>query len=190
MKIKTLEIAGFIGCLESLRLPYKLECRSKIEDNGDVGIAIYLQDEDEEYLSEYIEQGKYIYIHPKDLKLLQALIKKGDEHAKVLRGIEVWAKIDMPLYFMVEFDTYRIGIDTLSTSSSMHTDCKGLEGKELQEAKGEIKGSYIYERVFKVTYQTLRRIYLQRDNHRLPDWKEFCDWIKTLPLANELILIE
>jgi hypothetical protein len=183
MKIETLEIAGFIGCLESLRLPYKLQPRSIVTYNN--------FSEPTEFEGEIrFCSSSNIMMHPKDLKLLQALIKKGDEHAKVLRGIEVWVKIDMPLYFMVEFDTYRIGIDTLSTSSSMHTDCKGLEGKELQEVKGEIKGSYIYERVFKVTYQTLRRIYLQRDNHRLPDWQEFCDWIKTLPLANELILIE
>ena len=36
-------------------------------------------------------------------------------------------------------------------------------------------------------YQQLRTIYKQRKNHRLPEWREFCDWIKTLPYANELI---
>jgi hypothetical protein len=36
-------------------------------------------------------------------------------------------------------------------------------------------------------YQQLRTIYKQRKNHRLPEWKEFCGWIESLPYANELI---
>ena len=39
------------------------------------------------------------------------------------------------------------------------------------------------------SYQTLRRIVEQRHNHRLPEWHTFIDWIKTLPLAEELILV-
>lgn len=39
-------------------------------------------------------------------------------------------------------------------------------------------------------YATLRNIYFQRRNHRLPEWHDFCDWIKTLPYAEELICIE
>lgn len=27
------------------------------------------------------------------------------------------------------------------------------------------------------------------DNHRLPEWHQFIDWIKTLPLAEELIFV-
>jgi hypothetical protein len=30
MEIKTLEVSGFIGCLESLRLPFKLNPRSEL----------------------------------------------------------------------------------------------------------------------------------------------------------------
>lgn len=36
-------------------------------------------------------------------------------------------------------------------------------------------------------YQQLRTIYRQRKNHRLPEWREFCKWIETLPYAKELI---
>ena len=35
-------------------------------------------------------------------------------------------------------------------------------------------------------YRCLKTIYSQRKNHRLPEWREFCKWIKTLPYA-ELI---
>lgn len=36
-------------------------------------------------------------------------------------------------------------------------------------------------------YRSLKNIYAQRRTHRLPDWWNFCDWVETLPLANELI---
>ena len=46
---------------------------------------------------------------------------------------------------------------------------------------------------FKITarlttnYRCLKNIYLQRKNHRLPEWREFCKWIETLPYFEELI---
>lgn len=35
-------------------------------------------------------------------------------------------------------------------------------------------------------YEVLANIYKSRKNHRLPEWRSFCDWIKTLPYS-ELI---
>lgn len=37
-------------------------------------------------------------------------------------------------------------------------------------------------------YRALKTVYSQRKNHRLPEWREFCEWIITLPHAEELIL--
>lgn len=37
-------------------------------------------------------------------------------------------------------------------------------------------------------YRCLRNIYLQRHDHRLPEWREFCKWIETLPYANEFLI--
>lgn len=40
---------------------------------------------------------------------------------------------------------------------------------------------------FKITagittnYRQLKTIYKQRKDHRLPEWRQFCEWIKTLP---------
>lgn len=39
-------------------------------------------------------------------------------------------------------------------------------------------------------YRCLKNIYKQRKNHRLPEWREFCKWVETLPYAKELILSE
>ena len=49
---------------------------------------------------------------------------------------------------------------------------------------------------FKITarmttnYRCLKNIWRQRRAHRLPEWREFCKWIETLPYAKELICYE
>jgi hypothetical protein len=37
-------------------------------------------------------------------------------------------------------------------------------------------------------YRQLKTIYHQRKTHRLPEWREFCTWIETLPMFKELCL--
>ena len=39
-------------------------------------------------------------------------------------------------------------------------------------------------------YLQLRTIYNQRKHHKLPEWRRFCGWIETLPLAKQLITME
>lgn len=36
-------------------------------------------------------------------------------------------------------------------------------------------------------YRCLRNIYIQRHDHRLPEWRAFCKWIETLPYAEEFL---
>ena len=49
---------------------------------------------------------------------------------------------------------------------------------------------------FKITarlttnYRCLKNIYKQRHDHQLPEWREFCSWIETLPYAKELIILD
>ena len=37
-------------------------------------------------------------------------------------------------------------------------------------------------------YRQLKTIYSQRKTHRLPEWREFCAWVETLPMFKELCL--
>lgn len=48
--------------------------------------------------------------------------------------------------------------------------------------------SWLQTSVLDLNYETLRNIYAWRKNHKLTEWHTFCDWIKTLPYAEELIL--
>ena len=47
---------------------------------------------------------------------------------------------------------------------------------------------WLQTRTWTANYAILRNMYFQREHHRLTEWHQFCDWIKTLPYANELIL--
>lgn len=54
-----------------------------------------------------------------DHSLMQRLSKAGTEHRKYMRMMPVYVRITAPLYFLKEFDTYKIG--TVSNScSTMH----------------------------------------------------------------------
>lgn len=37
-------------------------------------------------------------------------------------------------------------------------------------------------------YRQLKTIYHQRKAHRLPEWREFCKWVETLPMFKEICL--
>lgn len=207
MKIETIEIAGLAGALTALRLPFGKEVRSHIDtfyryddrgenrfESGDSYISFdQIERLDEmksiSYFGRPTMYGCYVVqIEDKDLTLMQTLVKMGDEHAKVVRGIMVWARIKAPVYFTRELETYRAGRERLSSSSTMHQECQGLSGEELQRAKAELPMGTEQDFVDVYSYQTLRRIVAQRHDHRLPEWHQFVDWVKTLPFAQELIL--
>lgn len=48
---------------------------------------------------------------------------------------------------------------------------------------------YNYRFTFHTNYETLSNMYRQRKNHKLPEWRNFCQWIKTLPYS-EIITLE
>ena len=168
--------------LQALRLPFGLDCRSEVGYN-------YRWNGDEEDDTLYIDYNSTCGIHPKDMHLLSTLVKRGDAHSKVLRGLIVYMEIEAPVYWWVEAETHRHGHERLSSSSTMHTDAKGLSGDELVRVKSEIPMGKMMKKIDFFSYQALRNIYKLRHNHRLPEWREFCAKIKELPFANELILV-
>ena len=58
-----------------------------------------------------------------DLTLLKKLVKAGDSHSKCLRMVWVTMDITAPLYWWKQFDTYKVGVNCISTST-MHTITK------------------------------------------------------------------
>ena len=47
--------------------------------------------------------------------------------------------------------------------------------------------SWLQTRTWTANYSTLRNIIHWRQNHKLTEWHQFCDWCKTLPYSEELL---
>jgi hypothetical protein len=65
------------------------------------------------------KEEKWIGVGENDLKLMKSLSKAGTDHSKYLRMINVTFDLTAPLYFLKEWDTYKVS--TVSNScSTMH----------------------------------------------------------------------
>ena len=166
LEIVDYEVVGIKWAMRAMRLPKKSKGDSRFDDSRE-GFCI----------------------GPRDLHLASNLVKAGPDHAKAIRGIIVYLEIKLQVGFMIEFETYRHGVECLSTSSAMHGELAHLKGEELAEQKQLDLPDKVYTRILTLSYQALRNMYKARRHHRHPDWQIFCDWIETLPYANELITI-
>jgi len=88
-----------------------------------------------------------------------------------------------------------VWIGTILNLSKMVQLYNDLEDKTTDSAK-ELYLQILYNTPsgFELTarlttnYRALKTIYHQRKNHRLPEWREFCKWIETLPYFQEIVL--
>ena len=143
--------------------------------------------------------------------------EKGTGHDQWLTGVIVQFDLTYTVKAWTEAQRYS-WLDFVSSQSTMHriaqfdldkqydehTDPRSIAiVKELAEKYNETKDPEDYLRLlmsnpcgFKLTagmttnYRQLKTIYAQRKNHRLPEWREFCAWIETLPMFKELCLKE
>lgn len=53
-----------------------------------------------------------------------------------------------------------------------------------------LPSSYNQRRTIMLNYEVLTNIYHARKNHKLDEWREFCNWIETLPYAEGVIFKE
>lgn len=111
MKIEAIEISGVASALRALRLPFGREPRSICKSYAKADITTDYR---------YFESQSTCLINKDDYALLGRLIKAGDEHAKVMRGIIVWAEITATRKWWSESDTYRAGRERLCSGSTMH----------------------------------------------------------------------
>ena len=146
--------------------------------------------------------------------LALAQCEKGTGHDQWLTGVVVQFDLTYTVKAWTEAERYHF-LNFVSSQSTMHriaqfdldqqydehTDPRIIEiVKELVARYNETKDPEDYLRVlmsnpcgFKLTagmttnYRQLKTIYAQRRTHRLPEWREFCAWIETLPMA-ELIV--
>lgn len=53
-----------------------------------------------------------------------------------------------------------------------------------------LPSSYNQKRTVQLNYAVLKNMYHARKNHKLDEWRTFCEWVESLPLAEELIVGE
>lgn len=120
-------------------------------------------------------------------------------HDKFLRQIGIILDITAPLYWWKQMDTYKVST-VAQSESTMHTLMKKPVTKYCFEARhvpdyyvnfledlrqdGDfdklnacLPQSWLQRRIWTGNYAVLKNIILQRDNHKLPEWKFFLDAI-------------
>lgn len=69
--------------------------------------------------SYYVGDNGGFYVGPNDLNLLTKLARAGKDHRKYLRMLPVLIDVTAPLYWWKEYETYKVGTTSNSTST-MH----------------------------------------------------------------------
>lgn len=65
-----------------------------------------------------------------------------------------------------------------------------LKMEYFRSIKNLLPEGYLQKRYCSLNYEVLRKMYKQRKNHKLNEWKQFCEVIETLPYAKEFIIGE
>ena len=134
----------------------------------------------------------------------------GTGHDQFLTGIIVQFDLTFSIKAWVEAERYHF-LDFVSSQSTMHRITKMDIGKQCNEyvsheiigivrklvdeynsvptPENYLKVLYNIPTGFRLTarmttnYRQLKTIYHQRKNHRLPEWRDFCNWIELLPYS-------
>lgn len=92
---------------------------------------------------------------------------------------------------MTPLDSFKVIIDTLNELREMYIEenDKNIKKQIWNNIIQLLPSSYNQKRTVMMNYEVLANIYKSRKNHKLDEWKEFCEWIETLPYS-ELIIGE
>lgn len=89
---------------------------------------------------------------------------------------------------LIKYPWFRVSlestIDTLNYARELYLETK--DKNYWWQIIQLLPSSYNQKRTVMLNYEVLANIYKSRKNHKLDEWRVFCDWIQTLPLS-ELI---
>ncbi len=84
--------------------------------------------------------------------------------------------------------TLECTIDDLNVARELYLETK--DKKYWNTMIQLLPSSYNQKRTIMLNYEVLANIYHSRKNHKLEEWREFCDWIESLPCVKELITFD
>lgn len=212
--ISMLEVSGFKGAILGMRNPFKNRDKSDSQFSAITGAEIpeiaFIGEKDLELAQKLIRAGG-----DDDAKFMRMIHVQADVNAPLYwwkefdtYKVATVANSESTMHTIMKYP-FTLGdfsIDEECKSALYWTTTVGtlnayrdgyLEAKE----KGDtaqmkafwrqmiqaLPNAYMQKRTIDLNYQTLRRIYFARKNHKLIEWHEFCIWIHSLPYAKELI---
>lgn len=201
MKFEKTEVWGFEHAIRGMRNPLEswdksdsLFCCHKTTDEECKKCSLYNDEEQCRRTIRFQQETNisFYIIGKNDIALMQKLVRAGSEHRKFMRQIFVSVDITAPLYWWKEFDTYKVGTVSNSTST-MHKltstpitmDCfecgewipentiKNLEGMRncYNETKNKtvwkklivnLPESWLQKRTIIMNYENILNMYKQR----------------------------
>ena len=84
--------------------------------------------------------------------------------------------------WITPLDTLKINIASLNGAREQYLKTK--DKKYWWQMIQLLPSSYNQKRTVMLNYEVLTNIYNSRKNHKLDEWHDFCDWIKTLPYSD------
>ena len=118
--------------------------------------------------------------------------------ATVANSTSTMHKIHSKPFDIDDFSHDHLTKDSLEFMGVIIDRLESIRQKFVAEKKKEdwydliqlLPSSYNQMRTCTFNYETLINIYRARKNHKLAEWHTFCDWIETLPYAEQLITFE
>lgn len=108
-------------------------------------------------------------------------------------------KIHSKPFSREDFSTDQMTQPTLQFMDSVIQKLEEIRLRYLEEGKKKadwydmiqlLPSSYNQMRTCSLNYETLIHIYYARKDHKLAEWHVFCDWIRSLPYGEVLIVAE
>ena len=119
--------------------------------------------------------------------------------ATVANSTSTMHKIHAKPFDIDDFSHDHMTPDTLAFMQTVVDELEKIRQKYMTEGKNKedwydmiqlLPSSYNQMRTVTMNYETLINIFFARRYHKLQEWHTFCDWIKTLPYAEEIIIAE
>ena len=118
--------------------------------------------------------------------------------ATVANSTSTMHKITSKKFELSDFSCDKMDEDTLDFMQKVIDKLEDLRLKYLETKDKQIwydiiqllPSSYNQMRTCTMNYENLISMYYARKTHKLDEWHVFCDWVKTLPYADVMILVK
>lgn len=209
IKVSRTNVFGFESAIIGMRNPLnswsKSDSFTQTEKNeeGDIQIKYYLGMNDLDLAKRLVKSGsdhrKFLRMIHVQADVLAPLYwwKEYDTYkvGTVANSCSTMHKITAKKFELADFSHDRIESSFFILFERLVAILNDLREKYLETKNKEywysiiqfLPSSYNQLRTIDLNYEVLIKIYFGRKNHKLDEWRSFCDWILDLPYMKEFI---